>query len=85
MRKFQTLKEFGRIPKSDFLLRCIDIVELRQTVEKQLSAGESANKFSCAVSFGNNHEYLSGEKVEQEIANSWRRLTQNAIVCWNYL
>ena len=82
---YQALKEFGKIPKSDFLLRYIDIVELRQTVEKQLSKGESANKFSRAVSFGNNQEFLSGEKVEQEIAQSCRRLIQNAIICWNYL
>ena len=82
---YQALKEFGKIIKSDFLLRYIDIVELRQTVEKQLNKGESVNKFSRALSFGNNQEFLSGEKVEQEIAESCRRLIQNAIICWNYL
>ena len=82
---YQALKEFGKIIKSDFLLRYIDIVELRQTIEKQLNKGESVNKFSRALSFGNNQEFLSGEKVEQEIADSCRRLIQNAIICWNYL
>ncbi len=54
-------------------------------VEKQLNKGENANKFSRAVSFGNNQEFLSGEKIEQEIAESCRRLIKNAIIYWNYL
>jgi TnpA family transposase len=82
---YQALKEFGKIPKSDFILRFIDDVELRQTIEKQLNKGESANKFSKAISFGNNHDFLYGEKVEQEIAEGCRRLIKNAIICWNYL
>jgi Tn3 transposase DDE domain len=60
-------------------------VELRQAIEKQLNKGESTNKFSKAISFGNNHEFLYGEKVEQEIAEGCRRLIKNAIICWNYL
>ena len=82
---YQALKEFGKIPKSDFILRIIDDVELRQAIEKQLNKGENTNQFSKAVSFGNNHEFLYGEKVEQEIAEGCRRLIKNAIICWNYL
>lgn len=82
---YQALKEFGKVPKSDFILRYIDDVALRQAIEKQLNKGESANKFSKAIAFGNNQEFLYGEKVEQEIAEGCRRLIKNAIVCWNYL
>lgn len=82
---YHALKEFGKIPKSDFLLRYTDILEMRQAVEKQLNKGENTNKFSRAVSFGNNQEFLHGEKVEQEIAENCRRLIKNAIICWNYL
>src|SRR5882672_940859 len=82
---YQALKEFGKIPKSDFILRYIDEVELRQAIEKQLNKGESANKFSKAISFGNNHDFLYGEKIEQEMAEGCRRLIKNAILCWNYL
>jgi Tn3 transposase DDE domain len=67
------------------LLRYIDILELRQTIEKQLNKGENANKFSRAMSFGHNQEFLYGEKVEQEMAEGCRRLIKNAIICWNYL
>jgi TnpA family transposase len=82
---YHALKEFGKIPKSDFLLRYIDTVTLRQAVEQQLNKGENANKFSRAVAFGNHQEFLSGEKIEQEIAEGCRRLIKNAIICWNYL
>jgi TnpA family transposase len=82
---YSALKEFGKIPKSDFLLRYIDILQLRQTIEQQLNKGENANKFSRAVSFGNNQEFFSGDLVEQEIAEGCRRLIKNAIICWNYL
>lgn len=82
---YVALREFGRIPKSDFLLRYIDILELRQMVEKQLNKGENVHKFSRAVAFGNNQAFLSGEKLEQEIAEAGRRLIKNAIICWNYL
>jgi TnpA family transposase len=54
-------------------------------VEKQLNKGETVNKFSRAISFGNNQEFLSGDPVEQEIAEGCRRLIKNAIICWNYL
>lgn len=82
---YHALKEFGKIPKSEFLLRYTDILELRQAIEKQLNKGENTNKFSRAVSFGNNQEFLHGEKVEQDIAENCRRLIKNAIICWNYL
>jgi TnpA family transposase len=82
---YQALKEFGKILKSDFILRFIDDVDLRQAIEKQLNKGENANQFSKAISFGNNHNFLSGEKVEQEMAEGCRRLIKNAIICWNYL
>ena len=78
---YSALKEFGKIPKTDFLLRYIDILQLRQMIEKQLNKGENANKFSRAVSFGNNQEFLSGDLVEQEIAEGCRRLIKNAIIC----
>ena len=58
---------------------------MRQAIEKQLNKLESSNKFSKAVSFGNNQEFLHGEKIEQEIAEGCRRLIKNSIVCWSYL
>ena len=82
---YKALKEFGKIPKSLFLLKYRDDCVFRQSIEAQLNKVESSNKFSKAISFGNNQEFVQSEKEEQEIAESCRRLIKNAIICWNYL
>ena len=82
---YEALKEFGRIPKTIFILKYINDPEFRQTIEKQLNKVESSQKFSKAISFGHNHEFIQSEKEDQEIAEGCRRLIKNAIICWNYL
>lgn len=82
---YQALKEFGRIPKTLFILRYANEPELRQAIEKQLNKVEGSQKFSKAISFGHNHEFIQSEKEDQEIAESCRRLIKNALICWNYL
>lgn len=82
---YRALKEFGKIPKSQFILHYVDDTALRQAIEKQLNKIESAQKFSKAVSFGHHQEFLQSEKEDQEIAAGCRRLIKNGIICWNYL
>ena len=82
---YQTLKAFGQMIKSLFILRYVDDVELRQAIEKQLNKVELANRFSRAVAVGNPREFTQAEKEEQEIAESCNRLIKNSIICWNYL
>jgi TnpA family transposase len=82
---YRALKEFGRMPKSLFILKYVDDKTFRQSIEKQLNKVEGSNKFSKAVSFGHNHEFVQSEKEDQEIAESCRRLIKNVIICWNYL
>lgn len=82
---YQTLKAFGQIVKSLFILRYIDDVALRQAIEKQLNKVELANRFTRAVAVGNPREFTQAEKEEQEIAEGCNRLIKNSIICWNYL
>ncbi len=82
---YHSLKEFGKIIKTIFLLKYINDVELRQDIEKQLNKLESSNKFAKAVFYGNNQEFQQETKEEQLIAEGCKRLIQNAIICWNYL
>lgn len=82
---YRALKEFGRIIKTLFLLKYIDDLELRQSIEKQLNKLESSNKFAKAVFYGNNQEFQQATKDEQLIADGCKRLIENAIICWNYL
>ncbi|MCP4431871.1 MAG: transposase [Gammaproteobacteria bacterium] len=82
---YKALKAFGQIIKSDFILRYIDDVQLRQAIEKQLNKVELANRFTRAVAVDNPREFTQSDKEEQEIAESCNRLIKNAIICWNYL
>ena len=82
---YQTLKAFGQITKSLFILRYVDGLALRQAIEKQLNKVELANRFTRAVAVGNPREYTQTEKEEQEIAEGCNRLIRNSIICWNYL
>jgi len=82
---YRTIKAFGQIIKSLFVLRYIDDLELRQAIEKQLNKVELSNRFTRAVAVGNPREYTQTEKEEQEIAESCNRLIKNSIICWNYL
>ena len=54
-------------------------------IEKQLNKVEASNRFSKAVFFGNNQEFMVSTAEEQNIANNLKRLIQNAIILWNYL
>jgi TnpA family transposase len=82
---YQVLKAFGQIIKTQFILRYLDDVSLRQAIEKQLNKLESSNKFAKAVFHGNNQEFQQETKEEQIIAESCKRLIENTIICWNYL
>ncbi|MCI5108762.1 MAG: Tn3 family transposase, partial [Candidatus Pacebacteria bacterium] len=82
---YKGLKAFGQIIKSQFILRYLSEVELRQAIEKQLNKVELANRFSRAVAVGDPRGFTQGEKEEQEIAESCNRLIKNAIICWNYI
>ena len=79
------MKEFGKVPKTLFILKYVDDPAFRQSIEKQLNKVESSHKFAKAISFGHNHEFIQSEKEDQEIAEACRRLIKNAIICWNYL
>jgi TnpA family transposase len=82
---YRALKEFGKIIKTIFILRYIDDPILRQSIEKQLNKIENAHKFAKAIAFGNNQEFSSGEKEEQDIIAGCRQLIENSVICWNYL
>ena len=82
---YQTLKAFGQIIRSIFILRCIDDLELRQAIEKQPNRIGLANRFTRAVAVGNPREFTQAEKEEQERAEACNRLIRNGIICWNYL
>lgn len=80
----EALKEFGRIIKSIFVLKYVDDVAWRQTIEKQLNKGELANKFASAVSFAG-QEMTEAYRDDQEISAMCKTIIQNIIILWNYI
>ena len=82
---YQALKEYGRLIKTQFLLRYMDDIELRQAIERQLNIVELIHRFSRAVFFADNQEFSAETKEEQEVVAGCKQLIQNAIVLWNYL
>jgi TnpA family transposase len=82
---YAALKAFGRIAKSNFILRYINDVTLRQAIERQLNKVESSHRMSRAISIGGGREIYQGDKQEQEVAEGCKRLIKNSIICWNYL
>lgn len=82
---YKALKEFGKIIKTLFILQYCDDVEFRQAIEKQLNKVENSNKLAKAISLGNDHAFLQGDKEGQNIAEGCRRLIKNALMCWNSL
>ena len=58
---------------------------MRQAIEKQLNRVEESQKFSRAISFGNNQELIGEDFEALEVGELSRRLIKNAIICWNYL
>lgn len=80
----EALKEFGRVIKSNFMLKYCDDVELRQTIEEQLNKCELANTFSGAISFADQN-ILEAHSKDQDISVMCRTIIQNIIILWNYL
>ncbi|MGH9354886.1 MAG: Tn3 family transposase [Terriglobia bacterium] len=79
---FFSLKAFGQIPKSPFILRLIDDPALRQAIEKQMVGIEHAHRFMRAVSLDNPREFMQAEKQDQKMAEARKRLIKNCIICW---
>ena len=81
---YKALKEYGRIHKSIFILQYIDSVELRQAIEKQLNIVEHSHRFTKAITFGNDHQFLETTLEEQKVAEACCRLIKNSIIYFNY-
>lgn len=82
---YQAFKEFGKIIKSIFILKYLDDLKLRQSIEKQLNLVENNNKFSKAIAQENDQSFVQQTQEEQIMAESCRRLMKAAIICWNCL
>ena len=82
---YKALKELGRLYKTEYILRYVDQPELRESVKGMLTKVEHANKFSSAVTLGNNQAFGWQTQQEGQIADGCKRLIMNAINFYNLL
>ncbi len=63
---YQALKEYVRLIKTQFLLRYMDDVELRQDIERQLNIIELIHRFSRAVFFADNRRARNSCRMQSD-------------------
>lgn len=82
---YKTLKEFGSIIKTNFLLNYFDDHQLRQNIQKQLNRVELLQAFNGAVFWDRSGEFYVASLDEQKKYALCRSILQNAVILWNYL
>jgi TnpA family transposase len=82
---YRALKELGRLFKTNFILQYLDEPSVRQSIERVLSRMENGNKFSKAITHGNNGQLIGATYREQLTAEGCKRVIANAINCYNLL
>lgn len=85
-RQNQTKKalwELDNIRRTIYILKFIDDVTLRQSVQKALNRGEAYHRFRKSVSYINNGKFRVKTEAEQHIWNECARLIANAIIHYN--
>lgn len=81
---YQGLKEFGRLLKTNFILRYVDDEELRQSIHKQLNRVELGQKLAGKVLFGRKGKLQEGLLEEANLVTGCNALLRNMIILWNY-
>jgi len=82
---YKALKDLGRLYKTDYILRYVADPELRATVEGMLTKVEHSNKFSSAVTLGNNQALNWPTERERTIASGCQAIIIDAINFYNLL
>jgi TnpA family transposase len=82
---YRALKDLGRLYKTEYILRYIDDPDLRASVEVMLIRVEHSNKFSSAVTLGNNQAFGWPTQRERDIAAGCKMVLMNAINFYNLL
>ena len=84
-RLAKAFTNLGRIIKTQYILRYLTDLELRQTVQLQLNKGEYRHKLPRRIFFANQGEFTTGDYEEIMNKASCLSLVSNAILYWNTL
>lgn len=79
----RALWELDNVLRTIYILKFIDDVNLRQSVQKALNRGEAYHRFRRAVAFVNSGKFRVQTEAEQQIWNECSRLITNAVIYYN--
>jgi TnpA family transposase len=82
-RLSKAFTNLGRIIKTQYILRYLTDLELRQTVQLQLNKGEYRHKLPRRIFFADQGEFTTGDYEEIMNKASSLSLVSNAILYWN--
>lgn len=82
-RLYQAFRELGNVLRTEFLLRYISEVELREDVTAQTNKVESYNGFAKYLYFGGEGIIGENDPIEQEKAIKYNDLVANCVIFWN--
>jgi TnpA family transposase len=82
-RLSKAFTNLGRIIKTQYIMRYLTDVELRQTVQLQLNKGEYRHKLPRRIFFADQGEFTTGDYEEIMNKASCLSLVSNAILYWN--
>jgi TnpA family transposase len=82
-RLSKAFTNLGRIIKTQYILRYLTDLELRQTVQLQLNKGEYRHKLPRRIFFADQGEFTTGDYEEIMNKASCLSLVSNAILYWN--
>jgi TnpA family transposase len=84
-RLSKAFTHLGRIIKTQYIMRYLTDLELRQTVQLQLNKGEYRHKLPRRIFFADQGEFTTGDYEEIMNKASCLSLVSNAILYWQYL
>jgi TnpA family transposase len=82
-RLYHVFRELGRVIRTEFLLRYIQDIEMREEITAETNKAESYNWFSKWLFFGDGGVISSNDREEQEKSLKYNRLVANAVILQN--
>ena len=82
---YQAMLELGRAQKTIFVARYLRLRELQREVEEALNVVESWNRANTVIRYGNQGEFATNRRDQQEMAVLCLRILQAALVYVNTL
>jgi TnpA family transposase len=82
-RLYHVFRELGRVMRTEFLLRYIQDIEMREEITAATNKAESYNWFSKWLFFGDGGVISTNDREEQEKCLKYNRLVANAVILQN--